>query len=203
MKSYLLLPLVFNFAATFFLEARIGETRLTIEKRLLKSGGYQYRDDKILLNRKRGMPYSKFEEYFPEKADLRIYYKTIDGRKPLSKDVKASGMLEGWNLHILFVRGKSVIELYKRSDRITEFEFIQLLNLQSGNSFWEKKSENDLEPGQFSTFGFDFQRNDQVLRAKKMGTNTVMIFSTSFDHLMKKNIREEQMNDAPSSVDGF
>lgn len=203
MKSYLLLPLVFNFAATFFLEARIGETRLTIEKRLLKSGGYQYRDDKILLNRKRGMPYSKFEEYFPEKADLRIYYKTIDGRKPLSKDVKASGMLEGWNLHILFVQGKSVIELYKRSDRITEFEFIQLLNLQSGNSFWEKKSENDLEPGQFSTFGFDFQRNDEVLRAKKMGTNTVMIFSTSFDHLMKKNIREEQMNDAPSSVDGF
>lgn len=203
MKSYLLLPLVFNFAATFFLEARIGETRLTIEKRLLKSGGYQYRDDKILLNRKRGMPYSKFEEYFPEKADLRIYYKTIDGKKPLSKDVRASGMLEGWNLHILFVRGKSVIELYKRSDRITEFEFIQLLNLQSGNSFWEKKSENDLEPGQFSTFGFDFQRNDQVLRAKKMGTNTVMIFSTSFDHLMKKNIREEQMNDAPSSVDGF
>ena len=203
MKSYLLLPLVFNFAATFFLEARIGETRLTIEKRLLKSGGYQYRDDKILLNRKRGMPYSKFEEYFPEKADLRIYYKTIDGKKPLSKDVRASGMLEGWNLHILFVQGKSVIELYKRSDRITEFEFIQLLNLQSGNSFWEKKSENDLEPGQFSTFGFDFQRNDQVLRAKKMGTNTVMIFSTSFDHLMKKNIREEQMNDAPSSVDGF
>ena len=203
MKSYLLLPLVFNFAASFFLEARIGETRLTIEKRLLKSGGYQYRDDKILLNRKRGMPYSKFEEYFPEKADLRIYYKTIDGRKPLSKDVKASGMLEGWNLHILFVQGKSVIELYKRSDRITEFEFIHLLNLQSGNSFWEKKSENDLEPGQFSAFGFDFQRNDQVLRAKKMGTNTVMIFSTSFDHLMKKNIREEQMDDAPSSVDGF
>ena len=203
MKSYLLLPLVFNFAATFFLEARIGETRLTIEKRLLKSGGYQYREDKILLNRKRGMPYSKYEEYFPEKADLRIYYKTIDGKKPLSKDVRASGMLEGWNLHILFVQGKSVIELYKRSDRITEFEFIQLLNLQSGNSFWEKKSENDLEPGQFSTFGFDFQRNDQVLRAKKMGTNTVMIFSTSFDHLMKKNIREEQMNDAPSSVDGF
>lgn len=203
MKSYLLLPLVFNFAATFFLEARIGETRLTIEKRLLKSGGYQYRDDKILLNRKRGMPYSKFEEYFPEKADLRIYYKTIDGKKPLSKDVRASGMLEGWNLHILFVQGKSVIELYKRSDRITEFEFIHLLNLQSGNSFWEKKSENDLEPGQFSTFGFDFQRNDQVLRAKKMGTNTVMIFSTSFDHLMKKNIREEQMDDAPSSVDGF
>ena len=203
MKSYFLLPLVFNFAATFFLEARIGETRLTIEKRLLKSGGYQYREDKILLNRKRGMPYSKFEEYFPEKADLRIYYKTIDGKKPLSKDVRASGMLEGWNLHILFVQGKSVIELYKRSDRITEFEFIHLLNLQSGNSFWEKKSENDLEPGQFSTFGFDFQRNDQVLRAKKMGTNTVMIFSTSFDHLMKKNIREEQMNDAPSSVDGF
>ena len=41
------------------------------------------------------------------------------------------------------------------------------------------------------------------MKAKKIGSNAVMIFSTGFDHLMKKNIREEQMDDAPSSVDGF
>ena len=47
-------------------------------------------------------------------------------------------MLEGWNLHVLYSQGKSVMEVYKRSEKITEFELIHLLNLQSGNSFWEK-----------------------------------------------------------------
>ena len=183
--------------------ARIGEDRLSIERRLLKSGGYQYRDDKTIENRKRGMPYVKFEEYFPDKLDLRIYYKTIDGRKPLSKDIKPSAMLEGWNLHILFIQGKSAIEVYKRSEKITEFELIHLLNLQSGNSFWEKKSHNDLETGKLSTFGFELERNDKILRAKKIGSNGVMIFSTIVDHQLKKNIRDEQMGEAPSSIDGF
>lgn len=188
---------------SIFLEARIGETRLILEKRLLKSGGYQYRDEKVIENRRKGMPYLKFKEYFPDKADLRIYYKTIDGRKPLSKDIKSSAMLEGWNLHVLYSQGKSVIEVYKRSETMTEFEFIHLLNLQSGNSFWEKETEKELNEGEFSTFGFDLQRNDKALRAKKLGGNAVMIFSTSFDHLMKKSIRDNEMKIAPASIDGF
>ena len=188
---------------SILLEARIGETRLILEKRLLKSGGYQYRDEKVIENRRKGMPYLKFKEYFPDKADLRIYYKTIDGRKPLSKDIKSSAMLEGWNLHVLYSQGKSVIEVYKRSETMTEFEFIHLLNLQSGNSFWEKETEKELNEGEFSTFGFDLQRNDKALRAKKLGGNAVMIFSTSFDHLMKKSIRDNEMKISPASVDGF
>ena len=188
---------------TLFLNARIGEERLALERRLLKSGGYQYRDEKVIENRRKGMPYIKFEEFFPDRADLRIYYKTIDGRKPLSKDIKTSTMLEGWNLHVLFAQGKSVMEVYKRSEKITEFEFIHLLNLQSGNSFWEKKTDKELNDGEYSTFGFDMQRNDKALRAKKLGSNTVMIFSAGFDHLMKKSIREEQMEIAPESIDGF
>jgi len=188
---------------SILLEARIGETRLILEKRLLKSGGYQYRDEKVIENRRKGMPYLKFKEYFPDKAELRIYYKTIDGRKPLSKDIKSSAMLEGWNLHVLYSQGKSVIEVYKRSETMTEFEFIHLLNLQSGNSFWEKETEKELNEGEFSTFGFDLQRNDKALRAKKLGGNAVMIFSTSFDHLMKKSIRDNEMKISPASVDGF
>ena len=188
---------------TLSLHARIGEERLSLEKRLLKSGGYQYRDQQVIENRRRGMPYTRFEEYFPDRADLRIYYKTINGRKPLSKDIKISSMLEGWNLHVLYSQGKSVMEVYKRSEKITEFELIHLLNLQSGNSFWEKKTEKELVAGELSTFGFDLQRNDKVLRAKKLGYNAVMIFSTTFDHLMKKKIREEEIQIAPESIKGF
>ena len=185
------------------LGARIGDERLTLEKRLLRSGGFQYREEQVLANRRKGMPYVKFEEYFPDRADLRIYYKTVDGRKPLSKDIKTSSMLEGWNLHVLYVQGKSVMEVYRRSEIITEFEFIHLLNLQSGSSFWEKKSDKELDENEFSTFGFDLQRNDKLLRAKKIGSNAVMIFSSGFDHLIKKMIREDQMENAPSSTEGF
>jgi hypothetical protein len=203
MKSYLNFFLLFCISCPSYLDARIGEDRLTIERRLLKSGGYQYREDNTIENRKRGMPYLKFEDYLPEKADLRIYYKTIDGRKPLSKDIKTSSMLEGWNLHILFIQGKSVLEIYKRSEKITEFELIHLLNLQSGNSFWEKKSHTDLDTGKFSAFGFELERNDKSLRAKKLGANGLMIFSALIDHQLKKNIREEQMGSAPESIEGF
>ena len=185
------------------LGARIGDERLALEKRLLRSGGFQYREEQVLANRRKGMPYVKFEEYFPDRADMRIYYKTIDGRKPLSKDIKTSTMLEGWNLHVLFVQGKSVMEVYRRSENITEFEFIHLLNLQSGNSFWEKKSDKDLDENEFSTFGFELQRNDKLLRAKKIGSNAVMIFSSRFDHLIKKTIRDDQMDNAPTSTEGF
>ena len=70
-------------------------------------------------------------------------------------------MLEGWNLYVLFAQGKSVMEVYKRSEKITEFEFIHLLNLQSGN-LWEKKTDKELNDGEYSTFGFDMQRNDKL-----------------------------------------
>ena len=204
MKIFPYLYVTFFIAQTVLhLDARIGDERLALEKRLLRSGGYQYREENVLSNRRKGMPYVKFEEYFPDRADLRIYYKTVDGRKPLSKDIKTSSMLEGWNLHVLYVQGKSVMEVYRRSEIITEFEFIHLLNLQSGSSFWEKKSDKELDENEFSTFGFDLQRNDKLLRAKKIGSNAVMIFSSGFDHLIKKMIREDQMENAPSSTKGF
>ncbi len=204
MKISFYLSVTFFIAQTVLhLDARIGDERLALEKRLLRSGGYQYREENVLSNRRKGMPYVKFEEYFPDRADLRIYYKTVDGRKPLSKDIKTSSMLEGWNLHVLYVQGKSVMEVYRRSEIITEFEFIHLLNLQSGSSFWEKKSDKELDENEFSTFGFDLQRNDKLLRAKKIGSNAVMIFSSGFDHLIKKMIREDQMENAPSSTEGF
>ena len=33
-------------------------------------------------NRMKGMPYNKYKEYYPKSTDLRIYYKTSDGRQP-------------------------------------------------------------------------------------------------------------------------
>ena len=56
-------------------EARVGESRTTIEHRLMGSGGIVYRDDEIEEQRQRGMPYTPYLDYFPEDAQLRIYFK--------------------------------------------------------------------------------------------------------------------------------
>ena len=130
-----------------------------MEKRLNVSGGLQYREERVLSNRRRGMPYQKYLDYLPERSEIRVYYKTLDGKKPVAKEMKASGMLEGWDVHIIFVEGKSVLEIYRRSSSINEFEFSALLRLQTGQSFWEKRDTNDENDETVTAFGFDFRIN--------------------------------------------
>ena len=47
-------------------------------------------------------------------------------------------MLEGWDIHVIFVEGKSVFEIYRRSSKINEFEFSALLRIQTENSFGKR-----------------------------------------------------------------
>ena len=183
---------------------RVGETRLLFEKRLNDSGGFQYRDEKVLSNRKRGMPYLGFLNFLPKKSELKIYYKTIDGRKPLAKDIRINSMLEGWDIHIIYVNEKSVFELYKRSEKINDFEFAALLKIQSGQSFWKKKDPTQANPkDDISAFGYDFLRDDNLLKAKKIGNNTLIIFSSDFDLFIEKEKDSEQKEKLPASIKGF
>ena len=77
-------------------------------------------------------------------------------------------------------------------------------NLHDALEEWyDTVGPKELEDNEYSTFGFELQRNDKMLRAKKIGSNAVMIFLSGFDHLLKKTIRDDQMENAPSSTDGF
>lgn len=70
-------------------EARIGERREAIERRLFAAGGIVYRDDVVEVARQRGMPYVKYLDYMPGSAVVRIYFKTDDGRRPTSAELDA------------------------------------------------------------------------------------------------------------------
>jgi hypothetical protein len=189
---------------SFSLQARIGEDRLTFEKRLNISGGYQYRSENVLSNRKRGMPYNKFSDFLPAQSEIRIYYKTLDGRKPLAKDIQTNKMLEGWDVHVVFVGGKSVLELYRRSSNMNELEFTALLKLQAGNSFWEKKEQvKEGDPPLVSAFSFDYERNDKLMRARKIGSSQIIFFSSQFDVFLAEGYKQSQMDALPQSIKGF
>jgi hypothetical protein len=122
-------------------EARIGERRDSIERRLFASGGIMYRDDETEESRRKGMPYLKYMELIAGSTDIRIYYKTADGRRPSSKELEGKRVLPGWDMHVLYVNGKSAVEVYKRSQGMTEYEFNQLLGIQSSGSYWKKKDK--------------------------------------------------------------
>lgn len=182
--------------------ARIGEGRASLERRLNASGGIVYRDDVIEANRRRGMPYLRYLDFLPGSAEVRIYFKTADGRRPTSSELEERRMAEGWDLHVVYVNGQSVIEVYKRSQAITEFELNHLLALHAGGSYW-KKVDKEAKEAAVSAFGFDMIREDGQVRAKKLGGDSVIFVDTEFDIKLATSHTGALQDRAPLSVDGF
>ena len=184
------------------LEARIGERRESLERRLFGSGGIVYRDDEIESARSRGMPYMRFFEYMSGSADVRIYFKTADGRRPSSSELDGKRMSAGWDLHVVYISGKSAIEVYKRSQGITEYEFNQLLATQAAGSFWKKVTKQEMAET-VSAFGFDMVRDDGRVRAKKLGGDSLMVFEAEIDIALAEMNTSALLEKAPVSVEGF
>ena len=184
------------------LDARIGERRESIERRLFSSGGIVYRDDTIEESRRRGMPYTQYLEYLPSSSDVRIYFKTSDGRRPTSSELSDRRMSAGWDLHVVFVNGKSAIEVYKRSQGMSEQEFNRLMAIHAGGSFWKRLDKEDKDEV-VSAFGFDMIRDDGLVRARKLGRDSVLFFDTEIDVKLAEMKTSDLQEKAPVSVDGF
>ncbi|MGB0408559.1 MAG: hypothetical protein ACPGIC_01060 [Opitutales bacterium] len=200
LRALLLPTLLFTGFLPLHTHARIGESRESLERRLLSSGGIVYRDDTIEANRLRGMPYVGFLSLLEEPIDVRIYFKTADGRRPQTSELDAGRMGAGWDLHVVYLRGVSVIEVYKRSSAINRYELNALLAQQAGGSFWKRIPKDKKEP---SALGYDMLRDDGSLRARRVSSNALMIFNTKTD-LMFHTLREQDQEEtAPISVDGF
>ena len=71
-------------------------------------------------------------------------------------------MLEGWNLHVLYSQGKSVMEVYKQKENY-RIRIIHLLNLQAVTHFGKK--DRRISCWRTLDFWVWLQRNDKV-RAK-------------------------------------
>jgi hypothetical protein len=184
------------------LNARIGERRESIERRLFASGGIVYRDDTIESSRQRGMPYLKYLDYLPDSYDVRIYFKTADGRRPTSSELEDKKMSSGWDLHVVYIGGKSVVEVYKRSQGITEPEFNYLMTLHGEGSFW-KRLDKEEKAEVVSAFGFEMIREDGQVRAKKIGSDSVMFVDSEVDIKLAELNANDLQDKAPVSVEGF
>lgn len=207
-------PLTLSLAVVSILapsaNARIGESRSSFESRLFNNGGIILRDKEERSTRQQTGPYTTYLDYLGASAEVRLYFKSDDGRQPTQTDVDKNTLGTGWEVHVLYVNGKSVLELYKRVGSITEPETNALLALLGGGGYWEKAgkaetlkttegSEDEPPP---SAFGFDFVRNDGKVRAKKTGGG-LMVFQKQLDEYLAKQHESRLLQSAPKSVQGF
>lgn len=192
-------------------EARIGERRESLESRLLSNGGVLFKKDEESSTRQKSGPYSSYMQYLGSSAHARVYFKSDDGSQPTQSDVAEGTLGSGWEVHVLYVGGKSVLELYKRIGSITEYETNALLALLGGGGYW-KEPESTTSSGSEasaaedepppSAFGFDFVRSDGEVRAKKSGGG-LMVFQKQLDEYLAKQHESNLQEDAPKSVRGF
>lgn len=183
------------------LEGRIGESRDQIERRLLSSGGIVYRDEATKSNRLRGMPYVPYLELMPD-VELRIYFKSADGSQPKSSEMNPRYASAGWDLHILYIGDRSVLEVYKRSSSMTDIEFNRLLKLLAGNSYWKRLDPTAQGEERPSIFRCNFEREDGMARASRKGS-TLLIVSRTLDEELARRKAQQETEDAPTSVKGF
>lgn len=184
-------------------DARIGESLGTIERRLFASGGIIYRDKDLRKPRRNAGPYQQYLEYLGSSAEVRVYFKTDNGRQPRQSEVETDTLGNGWEVHVLYISGKSVFELYKRVGSITEQETNALLLLLGDGGYWDKPEPlADEEEAPPSVFGFDYVRNDGEVLAKK-SAGGIMVFKKQLDEFLAKQHESNLQNKAPDSVRGF
>ena len=144
-------------------DARIGESRSSFERRLFSNGGIIYRNKEERRTRRQSGPYSQYLQYLGNSAEVRVYFKSDDGSQPTQTDLDKGTLGSGWEVHVLYVAGKSVFEQYKRVGSMSEYEMNALLAILGGGGYWKEAGEDESaapateggdEPPP-SAFGFD------------------------------------------------
>lgn len=198
-------------------QARVGETRADIERRILQPnlGKIYFRPkdkennretERERLREEREQPFNDARKFFPTDTQEAIYWKSALAHQ-LSSD-------NGWKVHVFYMGGRSALEAYRRTgESLNEFEVRALLAANRGGSVWKKNSGDG---GGTDGIAYDYELEDGSLRAKQQG-NWLMIFSTRLNNYVieqqkiAKELRDkelqaqkvEQQQKAPESVQGF
>lgn len=110
------------------LEARVGERRSDIEKRLNSrlNGAYQYPKEDTLREALE-LPYSQLFYIQPFGSANSFYFKRPDDELTTKAEVFNQQDLYGWELHIAYLKDTSVLEFYRRHGDPMTFEELEAL----------------------------------------------------------------------------
>jgi len=197
--------------AMFPAQARIGDSRSGLESRLRGEGNAIPVTDERVFNQL--MRHASFRQHLPddeEKIEVAIYYKKTNddrafGSELVNENDRPIENPDGWLLYVVYYEGRSMIELYRRSGRISDPETNGILLLNRSSASWVRSAlpeaqypHDDYEP----LLGHNLHRTDYKVLANSAG-NSLLIFSVGFDDFLGKLKREREQSAAPESLAGF
>lgn len=178
-------------------EARLGDSMRALEARLIQSGpgleyGREERDRKIDGR----IPYQVVLDNFTGEIEVKVYFKPASNQRVRPSQLRDNPRMPGWDLHVIYYRGISVLEAYIRNGQaMSEFEWRGLLVANQGGSHWQQKRPDDPTEHIFS---YQFQTADGRKRALRQGNNAIF-YMVEFEEL----VVAERSEQAPDSLAGF
>lgn len=201
-------------------EARIGDTPEQMSARMLQPNvGKKFSwprdmDARERERQQRDHPLTPFTHLLPTEGEdwqEQIFWKSALHRQ-LSND-------DGWRVHVYYLKGRSVLELYRRVGApLNDFEINGILGRMRGGETWRRvpKKENGNTD---SILGYEFELGEEgseALRARRQGDWLVIYHKRLDDYLAERKARwaeteakrkaelaVEQEKLAPVSVEGF
>ncbi|MEM0967563.1 MAG: hypothetical protein AAGJ81_15550 [Verrucomicrobiota bacterium] len=200
-----------------FAEARIGESRSQLERRLLRESGkgLLVKDDDLEdFHRERFDAYGAVLALEDENWEHVLYFKINETVIPSSarlwikndagrRSEKPNPRPDGWLLHVIYLNGVSVLETYVRSSALTEIETNGILEINSGGSQWMKGAPPE-EDGviQPTVFPANIYTKDFGVYGEMKG-NEILLYDPRLDEMIHAARLEKAEEEAPMSLHGF
>ncbi len=218
-RPYLFFLMVLVFASRVGF-ARVGESESRIERRITEGRrGVVLKDEQLNeALRDRNAPLKAFAGAIERAASSAmltykhvVYFKRADTDLIRQKDLDSRRMsLPGWDVHVIYVKGRSVAEGYRRAGTgLSEAEVQALLTLQKGGGHWQEvqgMTNEALEPLGLEPKGRLFKptylRSDGRLAASVTNA-TIAFYDVDFHRNLKLMLIAAETDLAPVSVSGF
>ncbi len=191
-KSFAILGLTLSTILPMF--ARIGETKQEIADRMFAKTphAYLYTSKEDRLREALELPYKNKMLMFPDGTENFFLFKKDNDGVTNQGDTITQNELYGWELHLVFYKGKSVMEFYRRhTDPMTVEEIEELMKVVAS------KSSN----GKWRTVGFtpvikkwDLELKDGVV------TNSTLVQGKTLRDIIPQTYRRFVYVEVPEDV---
>lgn len=207
-------------------EARIGDSPEQMAARMLQPNlgrNFTWPKDMNPREREKALkenPLTDFAHLLPTSVEdwrEQIYWKSA-----LAQQLSTEN---GWRVHVYFLKGRSVLELYRRVGLpLNDFEVNAILARVRGGQTWRRATKQEIKAAEKtadteSVIGYEYELGGEdgaTLRARRQGDWMILFHKRFDDYLVARKARwdeteglrkaqqaSEQEKAAPVSVEGF
>jgi len=174
-------------------QARLGETREQIHRRLRSLNAGDSYDRKVQDLKTRQSPYVRMSTMLEEagiRVEVHTWWKGDKYTRLRDADLVSARNAKGWDYSVIFFNGVSVLECCRRnSGSISVYERDAFLKLNFGTEEYQDHKQPQRKE---SFFGYQFESEDGQRRGVPAGGNQLIVFEAEFDRQLAEVNRQWQ-----------